>query len=156
MPNMFGGDQSHPAYDPRTKLADNQVMVGNDLYTIDEDDWVNIEHVDGTSERVHFSWSMPEEVRQLHVVLDNHPAWCAKYALTQGIFKIAGRIRQGGKRIMAKMAGHYQSFGEKEFDLTLEGAKVKAEALRKKKLASLKKQLSRIEKLEIKVNDEQA
>lgn len=34
MPNMFGGDQFHPAYDPDTKLKENQVLVGNDLYTI--------------------------------------------------------------------------------------------------------------------------
>jgi hypothetical protein len=36
MPNMFGGDQSHPAYDPGTELEENQVLVGTTLYTVME------------------------------------------------------------------------------------------------------------------------
>ena len=35
MPNMFGGDQHHPAYNSRTKLGENQVLVGDDLYEIE-------------------------------------------------------------------------------------------------------------------------
>jgi hypothetical protein len=37
MPNMFGGDQFHPSYDPTTKVGDNQVMIGNLLWTADGD-----------------------------------------------------------------------------------------------------------------------
>lgn len=34
MPNMFGGDQFHPAYMP-TRLKPNEVMVGNIVYRIE-------------------------------------------------------------------------------------------------------------------------
>lgn len=48
MPNMFGGDQMHPAYAPQTRLQPNQVVVGNDLWTIDlEGKKVTMESVDG-------------------------------------------------------------------------------------------------------------
>lgn len=47
MPNMFGGDQFHPAYDPRTELTARQVMVGNDLHTIEADGSVTVEAVSG-------------------------------------------------------------------------------------------------------------
>lgn len=52
MPNMFGGDQHHPAYDCKTKIKSNQVMVGNSLYTVTFNDGsvqVHVEEVDGTS-----------------------------------------------------------------------------------------------------------
>lgn len=49
MPNMFGGDQFHPAYHPHTELKYNQVMVGTDLWTIDfEGRKVSCESVDGS------------------------------------------------------------------------------------------------------------
>jgi hypothetical protein len=34
MPNILGGDQFHPAYHPGVKLANNQVIIGDSLYTI--------------------------------------------------------------------------------------------------------------------------
>lgn len=56
MPNMFGGDQLHPAYCPR-KLEPNEVLVGNDLYTIkfEKDTFIRVdrENIDGRT----LSWS---------------------------------------------------------------------------------------------------
>lgn len=60
MPNMFGGDQFHPAYDPRTRVEANQVLVGNDLYTVNKDGSVELERVDGSGGIV-VSW--PSEVQ---------------------------------------------------------------------------------------------
>lgn len=34
MPNIVGGDQHHPSYDPRTKVEENQVLEGTCLYTV--------------------------------------------------------------------------------------------------------------------------
>ena len=63
VPNMFGGDQHHPAYDPRTELRDNQVLVGNDLYTVEEDGRVELEQVNGR--RVYVSADYLPEVKEL-------------------------------------------------------------------------------------------
>lgn len=50
MPNMFGGDQFHPAYDPRSKVGPNQVMIGNVLWTADKDKQsAKWEDVDGST-----------------------------------------------------------------------------------------------------------
>lgn len=65
MPNILGGDQSHPAYDPRTKLTERQVLVGNDLYDIGPAPAhvIRVVRVDG-NEYVHNAWthSLPKEV----------------------------------------------------------------------------------------------
>lgn len=58
MPNMLGGDQHHPAYDPRTRLASNEVLVGNDLYRV-IGGRVFVERVDGSGGEV---FEYPEEV----------------------------------------------------------------------------------------------
>lgn len=47
MPNMFGGDQNHPAYDPRRKLEKYEAMNGDTLYTLRIDGQVDVEEVDG-------------------------------------------------------------------------------------------------------------
>jgi hypothetical protein len=78
-------------------------------------------------------------------------AWCTKYALTQGIFKIEGYVNERGRFHCPAM--HHQHFSPVEFDLTLEGAKLKAEAMRLKRLASLRKQITNLESMEIKVNE---
>lgn len=62
MPNMFGGDQHHPAYDPRVPVRRDQKMVGNDLYTVSEDGTVVREGVDGSKE---FVTEYPEDVAAL-------------------------------------------------------------------------------------------
>lgn len=75
--------------------------------------------------------------------------WCVKYALTQGVFKINGFINEHGRFHCPFM--YHQHFSPKEFDLTLEGAMLKSEAMRKKKIASLRKQIAKLESLEIKL-----
>jgi hypothetical protein len=50
MPNMFGGPQDHPAYDPRRKLAANEAMSGNTLYTR-KGNIIEAQEVDGTISR---------------------------------------------------------------------------------------------------------
>lgn len=79
--------------------------------------------------------------------------WCVKYALTQGVFKINGFINEHGRFRCPFM--YHQHFlthlSPKEFDLTLEGAMLKSEAMRKKKIASLRKQIAKLESLEIKL-----
>jgi ABC-type proline/glycine betaine transport system substrate-binding protein len=74
--------------------------------------------------------------------------WCVKYALTQGLFKVNGYTVDSGRFYVPLL---YKSLSKKEFDLTLEGAMLKAEEMRKKKIASLKKQTTQLESLEIKV-----
>ena len=34
MPNILGGDQHHPAYDPRTPIGENEILIGKNLYEI--------------------------------------------------------------------------------------------------------------------------
>ncbi len=49
MPNMFGGDQNHPAYDPRVKLnPKTELLVGDVLYTL-KNGKITEEHVNGSS-----------------------------------------------------------------------------------------------------------
>lgn len=49
MPNVMGGDQFHPAYDCRTPVGEDQVLVGNTLWTADKDGrTASYEDVDGS------------------------------------------------------------------------------------------------------------
>lgn len=66
MPNMLGGSQHHPDYDPRTEIQSNQVLIGRDLYTVDEKTLrVNLETVNGSLyEDVH-TGHLPVEVKQI-------------------------------------------------------------------------------------------
>jgi hypothetical protein len=74
--------------------------------------------------------------------------YCVKYWATAGITAITGTL--DGGRIMVCTNGYYQSYGDKEWDTTLVGATAKAERLRAKKIASLKKQLKKVTEMEIK------
>lgn len=47
MPNMLGGDQHHPSYDPRIKLQKHEVMDGNTLCKVMDRSTVRYEEVDG-------------------------------------------------------------------------------------------------------------
>lgn len=61
MPNMFGGDQHHPAYNPTTKVGDHQDLVGNTLWTAEKrrGQWVFLaEEVDGSRWE---SWDPPSD-----------------------------------------------------------------------------------------------
>lgn len=72
MPNMFGGDSSHPAYKPR-ELAENEVLLGDVLWTIDLTKGkmsVFQESIEGrkTTEP---EWAWPSEVKDLVEKLKN-------------------------------------------------------------------------------------
>jgi hypothetical protein len=51
MPNNFGGDQHHPAYDGSRLLSINEVVIGNLLYTIHGRNDVTYESVEGQTGR---------------------------------------------------------------------------------------------------------
>ena len=64
MPNMLGGNQNHPDYDPETIIQDNQVLIGRDLYIVDKKTLkVNIETVNGALYEDVFNF--PAEVNQI-------------------------------------------------------------------------------------------
>lgn len=78
--------------------------------------------------------------------------YITKYALTNGIIEVDTEILTdtfGGKFISVKIFGfHYeQFFGAKDFRQTRKSAIKKAEEMRAKKIASLKKQIEKLEKL---------
>jgi len=81
---------------------------------------------------------MPEE----EIVL----VWCVKYALTQGLFKVRGTIRENG---WFSCLPYHSSLSPKEWAATLGEALPLAEGLRQKKIKSLKKQLKRIQEMDI-------
>lgn len=71
-----------------------------------------------------------------------------KYALSDGILKVVAEISEDGcaryKTPGDCFAKHYS---RSAYALTFEEAKKKAEEMRKRKIASVKKQLERLEKL---------
>jgi hypothetical protein len=62
MPNMFGGDQFHPAYDCRTELRPDQVLLGNRLFTARPDGLADWEDVDGTTGVCHLPKELTEKL----------------------------------------------------------------------------------------------
>jgi len=64
MPNMFGGDQFHPAYG-RSELAPNEVMIGNTVYRIiNATPFIDVyaEDIDGSTRKLTLS-ECPEKVQ---------------------------------------------------------------------------------------------
>lgn len=80
-------------------------------------------------------------------------AFVTKYALTQGILEVEGELDRDGEYLIWKNAGSWmkQYTHKRDFSLSLQDALAVAEQARVKKLASLKKQLSKLEVQEIKV-----
>jgi hypothetical protein len=79
-------------------------------------------------------------------------AYCVKYALTQGIFKIEGEIN--GLRFMwHTQRQSYMSLSKLEWAITLECAKELAKSNVEKKIKSLTKQITKLEKIEIEVHE---
>lgn len=74
-------------------------------------------------------------------------AFITKYALTQGVLEVEGEY------LIWKNAGSWmkQYTHKHDFSLSLQDALAVAEQARVKKLGSLKKQLSKLETLEVKV-----
>lgn len=77
--------------------------------------------------------------------------WITKYALTTGIKEVAGEISENCPSMFCDNGSPYPQYfhGEgRDWHRTLEGAKAKAEEMRVAKIASLQKQIKRLEKLQ--------
>ncbi len=74
--------------------------------------------------------------------------YVVKYALTDGIFEADADIDSKGRAFIRDAAVLGYICYPKEYDITLEDARFKAYAMRDKKIASLKKQISKLEKME--------
>ena len=77
--------------------------------------------------------------------------WITKYALTQGIYEVEvtecdnGMVSQKPQKgSLCNMNSYYHGEG-REWHRTREGAVAKAEAMRKKKIAAIRKQLLKLE-----------
>lgn len=83
-----------------------------------------------------------------------NPVYITKYALTSGIRKILPtRIGPSGTITFRPPAGHMfdQYYHLNEYSLDEAQARGCAEEMRTKRIAALKKQIARLEKLEIKI-----
>lgn len=77
--------------------------------------------------------------------------WIAKYALTQGIFEEEVYLCQSGPEMVSTapeygIANYYHGKG-REWHETKASAVAKADAMRKDKIASMKKKIAKLEKL---------
>jgi len=98
-----------------------------------------------------------EELEKTYNQLKNSASnkyWISKYALTQGIFEIEAEKREGYEGaenyIKHKLNGMMVSYAieGKEWHKTKEEAIIRANELRIKKVASMKKQIAKLEKME--------
>jgi hypothetical protein len=85
---------------------------------------------------------------------DKTTVYCIKYALTSGILRLEGEISPDGyfKQFPYHLCGHHLS--RNDYRLTIEEAKDAAEALRKRKIASLEKQLEKVRSQTIKLKQD--
>jgi hypothetical protein len=75
--------------------------------------------------------------------------WVSKYAMTKGVFPVNGEVSQTSSSMLVvrEMYTYYLHGEGKEWHRTRESAVARAEEMRIAKIASLKKQIARIEKL---------
>jgi len=74
--------------------------------------------------------------------------WVTKYALTEGIFTIYIEHTDIDRSISLPDEQHFHGYARKgEWHRTEEEAKAKAEEMRIKKIASLKKQIKKLEEM---------
>jgi hypothetical protein len=71
--------------------------------------------------------------------------WITKWALTQGIIVVDADITDQG---LAIVAGHWNYYHKKDYCTSEAAARGKFEEMKQRKIASLRKQLSRIKNLE--------
>jgi len=80
--------------------------------------------------------------------------WITKYALTQGILKAEAEVSSISERMISIEGGRFlECFHKPHWHTTEEDALAQAEEMRRKKIASLKKSLDKIEKMKIKISD---
>ncbi|AXW87796.1 hypothetical protein AU509_11990 [Lonsdalea britannica] len=77
--------------------------------------------------------------------------YVTKYALTKGPFEVEAEVRDDGKSAYWRDNYHTNSAYGKEFYATKESAIADCERRRKERLASLKKQIAKLEKMEFKL-----
>lgn len=84
-------------------------------------------------------------------------AWVTKYALTQGIFKVEGTIDPRVSETMLTVPGSANTFPQyfhgNEWHRTLELAIARAEEMRRAKIKSLEKQLTKVKKIAFEVKE---
>lgn len=80
-------------------------------------------------------------------------AWVTKYALTSGIMLVDGVVNHGINSELLKY-GNYNAVLPPDWHRTKEAALERAEAMRKAKIAALKKSLNKLERLTFEVPDE--
>jgi hypothetical protein len=75
--------------------------------------------------------------------------WVSKYAMTKGIFPVNGEVSEISRSVLVvKDTWTYYLHGEgKEWHRTPEAAVARAEEMRTAKIASLKKQIAKVEKM---------
>jgi len=75
--------------------------------------------------------------------------WISKYALTQGIFEMDAEQSENFPEMINRVGNHIETYHVegRDWHLTKEDAIKKAEEMRLKKIESVKKQLSKLEKL---------
>jgi hypothetical protein len=79
-------------------------------------------------------------------------AWLTRYALTQGILKVSGEVCHNISSGMLSYGGGGYAHGN-DWHRSVEAATARAEKMRADKLASLRKQIAAMERLQIKVKD---
>ena len=77
-------------------------------------------------------------------------AWVTKYALTNGIKSFPGKVCHNISSEMFRYGTLGSAYG-KDWHRTSETAIARAEEMRKAKIASLKKSIEKLEKLEFKI-----
>lgn len=77
--------------------------------------------------------------------------YVTKYALTKGPVEVEAEVRDDGKSAYWRDNYHAGSAYGREFYTTKEAAIADCERRRKEKLASLKKQIAKLERLEFKL-----
>ena len=75
-------------------------------------------------------------------------AWITKYALTQGIYVVEGEISENCPTMFVDHKGYSSCYHPPHWHLTEDEAITRAEEMQKKKIASLKRSITNIEKLE--------
>lgn len=80
-------------------------------------------------------------------------AWVTKYALTEGILLVEGEVCHSISSGMLSYGRHGTAHG-KDWHRTPEAALARAEDMRKKKIASLRKSIEKMERLTFKAPNE--
>jgi hypothetical protein len=78
---------------------------------------------------------------------DIETAWITKYALTTGVYQAEVETYEDDPNMAQAANGMHQYFHGDEWHRDKSSAIAKAESMRVKKLASLKKQIARLEKV---------